>query len=173
MMENSDYARMSDFSCGIEVLDNFFRCEVENCIRKKYLAAYCAELPDGKIVAAFTLMNDAIMISSNSERNDFISDLFFEADADIVEFLKRQSSFPAINIGHLGTLTDYQNHGIGTSIIDFLAETYACYRQSGCQFLTVDALNNLRTIDFYKDNGFSFQTNKDFYSPTRRMYRIL
>lgn len=113
------------------------------------------------------------MISSQTEKEDFIDDLKLEVDADIVEFFNRQSSYPAINIGHLGTSVDYQSKGIGTAIIDLVADTFTEYRQAGCQFITVDALNNPRTIRFYSSNGFSFQTNKDFLALTRRMYRIL
>lgn len=101
------------------------------------------------------------------------SDLKFEVNADIVEFFNRQSSYPAINIGHLGTSVTYQNKGIGTAIIDLVADTFAGYSQAGCQFITVDALNNPRCIKFYHTNGFFHQTNKDISSATRRMYRIL
>ena len=97
----------------------------------------------------------------------------FEVDADIVEFFNRQSSYPAINIGHLGTSVNYQSKGIGTAIIDLVADTFAEYRQAGCQFITVDALNNSKSIKFYHTNGFFHQTNKDMGSATRRMYRIL
>ena len=76
------------------------------------------------------------------------SDLKFEINADIVEFFNRQSSYPAINIGHLGTSVTYQNKGIGTAIIDLVADTFAGYSQAGCQFITVDALNNPRCIKF-------------------------
>lgn len=154
-------------------LDSFFRFEVEECGSRKYLSAYCASLVSGEIIAAFTLMNDAIMVASESEKDDFISDLEYESEADVISFLKRQSSYPAVNIGHLGIVSGYQNQGIGTSIIDLVVDTYTRYRQSGCQFVTVDALNNLRSVGFYHINGFSFQTNKDFYKLTRRMYRIL
>lgn len=157
----------------IDELDNFFRYEVKECVERRYLAAYCAVLDNDEIVAAFTLMNDAPMISSEEEKIDFFEDLRFGADSDIIDFFKKQSSYPAINIGHLGTSLIYQSKGIGMAIIDLVADTFLQYRQAGCQFITVDALNNKRTTKFYSDNGFDFQTNKDFCSPTRRMYRML
>lgn len=172
-MTDADYENMSAFSCGVDELDNFFQNEVEECVRRHYLSAYCAFLNSGEIVAAFTLMNDALMISSQTEKEDFIDDLKFEVDADIVEFFNRQSSYPAINIGHLGTSVNYQSKGIVTAIIDLVADTFAGYHQAGCQFITVDALNNSRSIKFYHTNGFCPQTNKDICSAIRRMYRIL
>ncbi len=173
LMNDADYENMSAFSCSVKALDDFFHFEVKECVRRRYLSAYTVFLDSGEIVAAFTLMNDALMIGSQTEKEDFIDDLKLETDEDVVAFLNRQSSYPAINIGHLGILECYQSMGIGSMIIDLVADTYAKHRQSGCQFITVDALNNGRTTKFYRKNSFGFQTNRDSTSPTRRMYRIL
>lgn len=172
-MTDVDFEKMSAFSCGVSELDDFFRYEVKECVEKKYLSAYCAYTESEEIVAAFTLMNDSIMIGAEEERSDFFDDLRLEEDSATVDFFKRQSSFPAINIGHLGTSEKYQGHGIGMAIVEFVAGTFSQYRLAGCQFITVDALNNSRTINFYYKNGFSFQTIKDSSSLTRRMYRII
>ena len=172
-MTDADYENMSAFSCGVKELDDFFRYEVKECVERKYLSAYCAYTESDGMVAVFTLMNDAIMIPSEDEKVDFFDDLRLEEDSAVVDFFKRQSSFPAINIGHLGTSVEFQNRGIGMMIVEFVAGTFAQYKQAGCQFVTVDALNNEGAIRFYLTNLFNFQTNRDFYSPTRRMYRIL
>ena len=172
-MNDADYENMSAFSCGVKALDDFFHFEVKECVQRRYLSAYTVFIDSGEIVAAFTLMNDALMIGSQTEKEDFIEDLKLETDEDVADFLNRQSSYLAINIGHLGTSKDYQSMGIGSMIIDLVADTYAKYRQSGCQFITVDALNNERTTKFYCENSFGFQTNHDSTSPTRRMYLIL
>lgn len=172
-MDDADYENLSAFSCGVGPLDDFFNHEVQECVRRHYLAAYCAYNNDGELVAAFTFMNDALMIAGETEKNDFIEDLKLEANSDIVDFFNKQSSYPAINIGHLGTRTCCQRRGTGTAIIDLVADTYQRFKQAGCQFITVDALNNPLTTGFYRKSGFFFQTNKDFYSATRRMYRIL
>lgn len=172
-MTDADYENMSAFSCGVDELDRFFRYEVRECVCRRYLSSYCALLDSEEIVAAFTLMNDALMISGPTEKEDFIDDLRLETSSDIVDFFNRQTSYPAVNIGHLGISVNCQSHGIGTAIIDLVADTFAHYRQAGCQFITVDALNNERASRFYLKNLFSYQTNRDFYSATRRMYRIL
>ena len=172
-MTDADYENMSAFSCGVKELDDFFRYEVKECVERKYLSAYCAYTESDGMMAVFTLMNDAIMIPSEDEKVDFFDDLRLEEDSAVVDFFKRQSSFPAINIGHLGTSVEFQNRGIGMMIVEFVAGTFAQYKQAGCQFVTVDALNNEGAIRFYLKNLFNFQTNRDFYSPTRRMYRIL
>lgn len=172
-MNDADYENMSAFSCGIKELDDFFHFEIKECVMRHYLSAYCAYIDSGEIIAAFTLMNDALMIGSQTEKEDFIGDLRFEADEDIVDFVNRQTSYPAINIGHLGVIEKYQSNGIGTAIIDLVADTYSKHRQSGCQFITVDALNNRKAICFYHKNDFGAQTDRDMASHTRRMYRII
>ena len=172
-MDDADYENMSAFSCGVKALDDFFHFEIRECVQRRYLSAYSVFLDSEEIVGAFTLMNDALMIGSQTEKEDFIGDLRLETNEDVADFLNRQSSYPAINIGHLGIAKDYQSLGIGAMIIDLVADTYAKHQQSGCQFITVDALNNPRTTRFYCENSFSFQTNRDSTSTTRRMYRIL
>ncbi len=173
LMTDADYENLSAFSCGVEELDLFFHNEVKECVERHYLSAYCAYIDSDKIVAAFTLMNDALMIGSQTEKEDFIDDLRFDADDDIADFLNRQTSYPAINIGHLGTIEEYQRLGIGSIIIDLVADTFSKYRIAGCQFITVDAIKTDKTLKFYLKNDFSFQTNRDMTSRTRRMFRIL
>ena len=61
--------------------------------------------------------------------------------------------------------------GIGCIIVEFVRASFSMIRVSGCQFITVDALNNYRTINFYTDKlGFEFQTLSDMGNHTRRMY---
>ena len=172
-MTNADYENMSAFSCGVKDLDDFFHFEVKECVEKHYLSAYVVFIDTGEIVAAFTLMNDALMINSTTEKDDFISDLRLFEDEDIVDFINRQTSYPAINIGHLATSVSHQRMGIGTTIIDLVADTYSLQTQAGCQFITVDSLNNSNATKFYIRNSFFFQTIKDSTSSTRRMYRFL
>ena len=58
-------------------------------------------------------------------------------------------------------------------IIDLVYATFSSYDRAGCQFITVDAINTPATTKFYIENQFNFQTNRDFYDDTRRMYRII
>ncbi|MBD5352850.1 MAG: GNAT family N-acetyltransferase [Bacteroides sp.] len=173
LIESADYPKLAEFTCGVPVLDRFFHHEVEECVKYHYLSAYIATTMSDEIVAVFTLMNDALMIDSQSAKEDLIDDIRFEKAENIVDFFNRQTSYPAINIGHLGVSTKYQRHKIGKAIIDLVAATYFNHTLAGCQFITVDALNRNDTIKFYLRNSFFFQTTRDQYSSTRRMYRIL
>ena len=173
LLTEEDFDKLSSFSCGEPELDYFFQKEVRECVKYRYLSAYCAFIESGEIIAAFTLMNDALMIKDTIAKEDFITDVRFITNEDIVKFFILQTSYPAINIGHLGTSKEYQRRGVGTAIIDLVAETFSQDTRTGCQFITVDSLNNPDTNKFYLKNNFYNQTDADASSPTRRMYRII
>lgn len=162
------------FSCGNKSLDNFFHKEVFLCMKHHYLAAYCAkEKLSGDIVAIFTLANDAVIIDSEDDKKDFIEETCSQISEEYIPTFENQTSYPAINIGHLGVRKDWQSKGIGLQIIDFVVYTFCHYKMAGCQFITVDSLNNPRTNKFYTRNYFFYQTNSDLSSLTRRMYKPL
>ena len=159
-----DAEEISVFQCGESHLDSFFHDELILCAKYHYLSPYCVKL-NNSIVVLFTLSNDTLALEY--EDKIFFPNLNREYD----DIFQRQTSFPAINIGHLGVRKDFQSHGIGLFAIDFVVETFKNFKISGCQFITVDALNNNDTLRFYSDKaGFEFQTVSDLNKPTRRMY---
>lgn len=113
----------------------------------------------------FTLANDVLAL----EYEDQID--FPDLADEYCDIFRKQPTYPAINIGHLAVRKDLQSKGIGKLIVEFVQMTFATARIAGCQFVTVDALNNLRAISFYQDRlGFEFQTLSDLGKHTRRMY---
>ncbi len=165
-MTESDFMLLSDFCCGEPEIDEFFHEEVSLCSKYKYLIPYkCTFNETGEIVGAFTLAHDVLRLEY--EDKQYFPNLSTEYDG----IFQRQTSYPAINIGHLAVRSDMQSKGLGGIIVGFVQMTFANYRMSGCQFVTVDALNNPRAIRFYYDKaGFEFQTVADSGSHTRRMY---
>lgn len=165
-LTEDDYKSLSAFSCGEKDIDDFFHNEVHLCSKYNYLIPYkCTSTATGEIVGLFTLAND-ILALEYEDKYDFpnlaseYSDIFF-----------RQPTYPAVNIGHLAVRTDMQSQGICKTIVDFVAATFSSIRLAGCQFVTVDALNNPRTLRFYYDYlGFEYQTCYDMNKSTRRMY---
>ncbi len=170
--ENSD--ELSSFSCGVDELDNFVRNEILICSRYHYLASYCVrDVANGEMVAVFTLANDAVVLGNSNDRTDFIEQSSGKVAEEYVPIFQKQTSFPAVNIGHLAVRKDMQSRGIGRKVLDFVLATFISYDVSGCQFITVDSLNNSRTNKFYQSNGFINQTNMDAYEPTRRMFLLI
>lgn len=167
----SEETDLSSFSCGNKELDSFFKEEISLCQKYKYVSAYCVtDIRSNEIIALFTLSSDSVIINSEEDLSDFMETSASEMDDEYQETFGKQTSFPAINIGHLAVSKDKQRMGIGQFIIDYIIAISLNFKMMGCQFITVDSLNNPRTNKFYLDSGFFYQTNHDMYSPTRRMY---
>lgn len=172
LLGNDDLIDLEKFFCGEQELDDFFHHEMVECVRHKYLAAYSLRLGD-ELVGLFTLMNDALLIIGNTDKEDFLEDLKWEAGESDVDFFSMQSSFPVINIGHLGISKNWQGNDLGTIVVEYVAYTFSNYHNAGCQFLTVDAIKKSNVLNFYHKNKFFCQTVRDTADKTRRMYRIL
>ena len=151
------------------ILDDFFHREVVLCCKYKYLTAYSVkDINSGKVLCLFTLANDVITLD-----NEDIEDLKSSIGDEYRFIFEQQTSFPAVNIGHLATRKEYQGNGIGSFVITYVLAMLLQHKSTGVQFLTVDSLNNPKANKFYLMNGFSYQTNEDSYSETRRMFRSL
>lgn len=161
---------LSVFSCGCEELDSFFHTEVNLCMKYKYVSTYSVKNKADEILALFTLAHDSVVFSCGEDKNDFIEESCSIIEKEYIETFVKQSAFPAVNIGHLAVRCDIQGNGIGTFVLNFVIGTFIEYKISGCQFITVDSLNNPDTNRFYCKNGFINQTNSDCFNSTRRMY---
>lgn len=167
-----DGAELTSFSCGCLTLDNFFHHELASCAQFHYMTPYVVRtVQSHEIVAVFTLANDAIIISENEDKHDVFEGLFPPLEMNEGDsFFYSQQVYPAINIGHLGVKVGWQRQGIGHFVLSYIIDTFIRYDIAGCQFITVDALNNPETNGFYLNNNFEYQTNSDFCNQARRMY---
>ena len=166
-----DSDALSSFFCGRKELDEFFHNEILICIKHHYVSAYCVrDAISSNILAVFTLANDAVMIGNMEDREDFIEQSSLKISKEYISTFEKQTSFHAVNIGHLGVRTGFQSLSIGQMVIDFVLYTFSQFDISGCQFVTVDSLNNQRTNKFYMTNNFLLQTSLDMFNETRRMY---
>lgn len=160
---------LSSFSCGNNKLDDFFHKEVVLCCRFKYLAAYCVkDVKTDDVLCLFTLANDVITLDKED-----VGDIKESIRYEYRSIFEQQTSFPAVNIGHLATKIGYQSIGIGRFVINYIISMSLQHRTTGVQFLTVDSLNNPRTNKFYMDNDFLYQSNEDMTFETRRMFLSL
>ena len=84
---------------------------------------------------------------------------------------KKQYPFlPAVKIARLGVQTPFQNKNIGTLLINMAKEFFLHDNRTGCRFMTIDAYNKPRVINFYKKNGFAFLSKADQNKDIRSMY---
>jgi tRNA(Met) C34 N-acetyltransferase TmcA len=87
--------------------------------------------------------------------------------------MKDVTMYPAAKIGRFAVNAEFQRSGYGAQILHLIIMSFLSENKTGCQFLTVDALNNVDTIRFYEKNGFSFVTLSDYNKPSRQMYKNL
>jgi hypothetical protein len=108
-------------------------------------------------VALLDLCNDAIRVKKVETKDISIPG-------------KPYSTYPAVKLTRFGVKTKYQNQNIGTKTLNIVKEMFLTDNRTGCRFITVDALNNARTIKFYQRNDFVLFTDKDREHDTRAMY---
>lgn len=83
---------------------------------------------------------------------------------------KQYSSTPAVKIGRLATASTWCRKGIGTQILDAIKYSFTHGNKTGCRFITIDAYNEDKPINFYTNNGFNFLSGQDKDEDTRAMY---
>ena len=140
------------FSCDDKDLDDFFQNDVINYDKQLLGKPYAFYLLNNQkiIVCAFTLSNSSIDSRHlpNSRRKKLMENIPHE---------KSLSSFPATLIGRLGVNKDFSGKGIGTELIDFLKRwLLEKENRTACRFLTVDAYNNKKTLQYYENNSFKY-----------------
>lgn len=105
-----------------------------------------------RIVTFFTLANDSIRLTN--KMNEEYRELFLD-DTDLRD--KTIKRFPGVLLGRLGTNQAFLGQGYGTAVMNFIKSMFTTNNRTGCRFIIVDALNNERTINYYKEhNGFQF-----------------
>jgi len=167
----TDAYRIKPFDCGIADLNDFLFNDAKTHLN--YLSAVtCLFEKKDKTIAYYSLQNDLLNINPHTDK-DFdreISDLIADKDYSYLLEMKDISMFPAAKIGRFAVDTEFQRSGYGTQILYSILLSFLTDNKTGCQFVTVDALNNLDTLRFYEKNGFSYVTLLDCNKPSRQMY---
>jgi GNAT superfamily N-acetyltransferase len=170
----TDSCAIKPFDCGVQDLNEFLLYDAK--IYLKYLSSttYIVE-SEKKTIAYYSLLNDVLNIDphTDNEFEDEISAIIADKDYAFLLEMKETSIYPAVKIGRLAIDTEYQRSGYGTEILQLIIMSFLYDNRTGCQFITVDALNNKDTLRFYEKNGFSFVTLSDYNKPSRQMYKNL
>lgn len=168
---SKDY-NFKSFDCGNTDLNDFLFNDSK--IYLKYLRYTTTLLEtDNQIIAYYSLANDLLNISDRQDFADEMKDS--KIDFDFWERFLNQKMYPAAKIGRLAVDKKYQDQGIGTFLIQSLVQSFIKKNKTGCQFITVDAINDntQRTIKFYEKNGFKALTLSDVNKESRQMYKSL
>lgn len=167
-----DIDELQSFCCGCKMLDSNIKSNLFIGSENHYFSAYTVRFKStSDLIAVFTLANDALIVQSDEDKKDIVAESPIIGESNYVDYFLEQLSFPAINITHLAVDKNWQSRGVGRIILDVIIATYSNYKPSGCQFVTVDAINDSRVMKFYTNkNGFTPLTNRDMYNSTRRLY---
>ena len=165
---------IKSFDCGVPDLNDFLFNDAKTYLRYLSSVTYLFENKN-KTIAYYSLLNDLLNIDSHTDK-DFeheISESIKDNDYSFLLEMKAVSMYPAVKIGRFAVDAEYQRLGYGKEILNSIIVSFLTNNKTGCQFITVDALNNPDTLNFYEKNGFALVTLTDYNKPSRQMYKNL
>lgn len=134
---------VTTFDCGDDDLNDFLLTDALLYYNVRLATTYVLEDGvSGEVLGYFSLAHDRISLTdfpSNSAYNRFRKQYFAQG--------KMFKSYPALKICRLATSSQVKGLGIGTMLIDTIANSYKGDNKAGCRFLTVDAYAD--AIPFY------------------------
>lgn len=162
------------FDCGNADLNDFLMNDSKVYLKHLRYTTTLLET-DTQIIAYYSLANDLLSISDRQDFADEIVESKSKIDFDHWEKFLNQKMYPAAKIGRLAVDKRFQGQGIGKMLIQSLVQSFIKKNKTGCQFITVDAINDnsQRTIKFYINNGFKLLTMNDVNKESRQMYKSL
>jgi len=130
-----------DFSCGKNLLDNYFWKQAKQDVKRKLSACFIKVEEKDKISGYYTL-------SSSSISNDLVPESFKN------KLPKSYLSIPVILLGRLAIDKSFQGKGIGKYLlIDSLKRCYYTSKSIGAFAVIVDPLD-IEAERFYEKYGF-------------------
>lgn len=165
-----DY-EFKSFDCGEKDLNDFLFNDSKTYLLHLRYTTTILELND-VIVAYYSLANDLLKIDNQEDFAQEMDEDGSNIDPDYWESFLAQKMYPAAKIGRLAVHKDFQCNKIGDFIIDFLIYSFTHNNKTGCQFLTLDAINksDQKAIRFYERKKFKFLTANDIGKESRAMY---
>lgn len=132
--------KRSDFTCGNDRIDDYFRETVSQDVKRKYATCFVArEVTTGKVAGFYTLS------SSNVPLN--------EVPEPLAKKLPRYPTVPAVLIGWLGRHNDYAGLGLGEALLFDAIRTVA-NAPIGAHAIFADAIDD-KAASFYAAFGFA------------------
>ncbi|MFH0907440.1 MAG: GNAT family N-acetyltransferase [bacterium] len=151
------------FDCGDTDLNEFLATDSKTYLRELMAVTYLFR-HDGRTVAFYSVANDKLTCDPGPKPS------IWKLLESAIPKKKQRRYYPSVKLGRLGVCRDYQSSGLGTQILDHLKVTFITNNRTGCRFITVDAYNNTRSLNFYMKNGFAFLREGDEKVDTRLMY---
>lgn len=152
--------RRSDFTCGNDRIDSYFREVVSQDVRRKYATCLVARETATDRVAGFYTLS-----SSNVPLN--------EVPEPLAKKLPRYPSVPAVLIGWLGRHSDYAGQGLGEALLFDTIKTVAT-SPIGAHAIFADAIDD-KAASFYAAFGFTplIERPRTLYLPVATALSLL
>lgn len=157
-------ASLKSFDCGDSDLNQFFFIDAKSHLEQLLAVTYILE-NESETIAYFSVLNDSIREKDTTKSH-------YKKILGLMPYAlrTRYKSHPAVKVGRFAVNKKYQSQGIGSQIMDYIKGYFLDNNKTGCRFITIDALNNERTIKFYTTNGFDFLTTEDKTDDNRLMF---
>ena len=172
-----DVSILSDFNCGLDVMDRFIHSGLQWCIDYHYCVVYAIK-EDDSVVAVVALGCDKLELNT-SDKEELQMGFFPkpEISYDYQDTFWAKSSYPAIEITYLAVRKDRRGHGIGEYVIEVMGQRALDpnYNMAGCQFMTVEAYRkgSASAVGFYSKCDFVAAEEPNPNKETLRMYKVL
>ncbi len=170
---------LDGFCCGIAEMDYFLHRSngFDMSVKNHFCKAFVVRENDKEVVAVFALSFDSVSFDE-----DNLDDLFSGAlgstpniDTEYKENFVSKIHHPALEITYLAVKENKRRKGIGSSLIEKIADAAQRQLLAGCQFISVSAYHKdaYSAVNFYHKCQFSVLDCKSDKSESTRMFRIL
>jgi GNAT superfamily N-acetyltransferase len=172
-----DFHCLNTFSSGIEAMDTFIRSDFRLSVENHYCSAYIVKHQED-IVAVFALSFDSLDLDTD-DKEELQTGMSSTGSPDIdwnyKDTFYAKPRYPALDIAYLAVQEQWRGRGVGSLLLDTIAEQARNQSFAGCQFLTVEALatSEYSAVGFYSRCGFTPNELKKPYKDTLRMFRTL
>ena len=172
-----DFYCLNTFSSGIEAMDTFIRSDFRLSVENHYCSAYIVKHQED-IVAVFALSFDSLDLDTD-DKEELQTGMSSTGSPDIdwnyKDTFYAKPRYPALDIAYLAVQEQWRGRGVGSLLLDTIAEQARNQSFAGCQFLTVEALatSEYSAVGFYSRCGFTPNELKKPYKDTLRMFRTL
>lgn len=137
-------------------INKFFHEEYLDYAHQLLGKSYCfVSKTEPKIAAAFTVANSSVRVDDmpKSKRNKLNRK---------IPFSKQRSQYPAVLVAQLAVFDEFSGLNLGKDVLDMIKAWFIDpLNKTGCRYVVVDAVNNPKVLQFYKDNGFDFIFSSD------------
>ncbi|PWB82894.1 MAG: GNAT family N-acetyltransferase [Methylocystaceae bacterium] len=132
--------KRSNFACGDDRIDLYFREMVSQDVKRKYATCFVArEIATNRVVGFYTLSSSNVPLTEVPEL--------------LAKKLPRYPTVPAVLIGWLGRHRDYAGQGLGEALLFDAIKTVAI-APIGAHAIFADAIDD-KAAAFYAAFGFS------------------